>query len=359
MSVEVIDNIGDDLRAAMAAQSDETPVAQGGDEVVNDVKAALEEHPAETPEETEARTRDDKGRFAAKQAEAVTPKTETDAIAPAAQTPAEQYQAPPRTWKPEQKAAFLELPAHLRQAILDNHAEVEKQSTEFQPKAQRLEQFDKLLEPWRDKFALRGISEVQAVGALLGAQRMLEANPVGGIVELMRSYGVTLAHLTGQPGEQPAQDQSGRRPANDPLVQEVQSLTQYIQHQRQEADRAKQAEINSTIAAFSSDPKNIYFHNVEAKMASLITSGAATTLQDAYDMACWGNAEIRPLMLKAQAKASADSEKAAAAAKVAEAKRAGVSVIGSPGPGTAAKSSNPRNSVKDDLMEAFNEQMGA
>lgn len=359
MTIEVIDNIGDDLRAAMAAQTDAPAPDVQADDVIADVKAAVEA-PAETATETAARERDEKGRFAAKQAEQpVAAKTDATQETPAANAQAEQFSAPPRTWKPEQKAAFLELPAHLRQAILDNHAEIEKQTTEFQPKAQRLEQFDKLLEPWRDTFTMRGISEVQAVGALLAAQRMLETDPVNGIVQLMRSYGVTPAHLTGQQVHQPAQDQQGQRPANDPLVRQVQSLTQYIQQQESQREQAANKAIQDEIDSFSRDPKNVYFDNVKKEMGVLINSGAATDLASAYRMACWGRDDIRPLMLKADASERAKAEQAAAAQKVAAAKQAAGSVIGSPGPGAAVRNSNPRNSVKDDLMEALNEHMGA
>lgn len=43
-----------------------------------------------------------------------------------------------------------------------------------------------------------------------------------------------------------------------------------------------------------------FFHDVRGAMANLIESGVVGTLQEAYDMACWGTPQVREVMLQRQ-----------------------------------------------------------
>lgn len=350
------DDIGADLRAAMDAAPDVE--VESHEDVAADLKQAIAETPAAVEAEPAQRPdgRDEKGRFAPKE-------TKEIQTAAAVETPeAVAELQPPAKWKPEAKAAFLSAPPEMRQAFLDHQKELDTQASEIQPKAQRLEQFDAAIAPYKEKLALNGVDEITALKQLFAAQAMLDRDPVAGVLHLARSYGVTPQHLFA--GFQQGQPQQGHQPqqgyqADPRLAQEVQQLKQFVQQQKESQERATAADIQSQIDVFKGDPKHTYFENVKEDMGVLIQAGKAKDLATAYDMAIWGRPDIRKLVMAQERAAEAAKEKETAAAKVAAAKKASGQVVGGPGPGAAVKISNPRNSISDDLMEAYREHTSA
>lgn len=141
------------------------------------------------------------------------------------------------------------------------------------------------------------------------------------------------------------------------LQQEIAHLRQQIVDPRQiktqlqeelETDRIK-----SEIEAFAANPANVHFAEVKSIMGSLMASGKAKNLQEAYDSAIWSIPSIRAeLEAKAQA-ANAEKKKAEMAAK----KKAAASVSGSMG--SASPSTNaPQKSLEDELREQMQAARG-
>jgi hypothetical protein len=90
-------------------------------------------------------------------------------------------------------------------------------------------------------------------------------------------------------------------------------------------------------------------------MATLLSSGQAADLQEAYDQACWADPAVRPLILTDQQRAAQAKAADEARAKAWAARRASGSVTGAPGAGgsPSQRASNPNASVEDDVREAY------
>ena len=107
--------------------------------------------------------------------------------------------------------------------------------------------------------------------------------------------------------------------------------------------------------SFSSDPNHPYFENVREDMALLIQNGKATSLQDAYEMACWANPETRAILLRSQSNPTPNAAQA-----VQKAKAAAKAVGGAPAPGfnPGAKDAPKNMSIREAAMHAVNQQLG-
>jgi hypothetical protein len=188
------------------------------------------------------------------------------------------------------------------------------------------------------------MDEASAIRTLLAAQDLLEKDAAQGIQFLAKSYQVDLSRLA-QPQGQPYQAQ----PARDSHP-EIAALKQQLQVLQNHVQTAQTAPIVSQIDAFQNDPANLYFENVRDDMAVLLHNGKASDLKEAYEMACWMRPDIRPFLQTTQAPAAPVQDKAA------QARRAAVSVTGSPGQARIPKSNG---TIEDDIRAAFEEVAGS
>ena len=334
----------DDIRAAMAEVSGNAPEPAPVGEVVVAPEAVIE---AETPHDdsekaADGRVRGPDGKFIAKAPEMVqdTPDQPSEAVAdPAAKLAIRA----PASWSPAAKATFDKLPPEVQQAVAKREQEIDHGLRRKSEEVKRYEPLEQVLAPRRAQWAAQGMDEVHAVKTLLAAQDLLEKNPMQGLEFLARSYGVNLN--TAQPQGQPYQAQ----PARDSHP-EIAALKQQLQVLQSQVQTAQTAPIVSQIDAFQNDPANLYFENVRDDMAVLLHNGKASDLKEAYEMACWMRPDIRPFLQTAQAPAAPVQDKAA------QARRAAVSVTGSPGQTRIPKSNG---SIEDDIRAAFEEVAGA
>jgi len=334
----------DDIRAAMAEVSGIAPEPAPVEEVVVAPEAVIE---AETPHDdiekaADGRVRGPDGKFIAKAPEMVqdTPDQPSEAVAdPAAKLAIRA----PASWSPAAKATFDKLPSEVQQAVAKREQEIDHGLRRKSEEVKRYEPLEQVLAPRRAQWAAQGMDEVHAVKTLLAAQDLLEKNPMQGLEFLARSYGVNLN--TAQPQGQPYQAQ----PARDSHP-EIAALKQQLQVLQSQVQTAQTAPIVSQIDAFQNDPANLYFENVRDDMAVLLHNGKASDLKEAYEMACWMRPDIRPFLQTAQAPAAPVQDKAA------QARRAAVSVTGSPGQTRIPKSNG---SIEDDIRAAFEEVAGA
>jgi hypothetical protein len=334
----------DDIRAAMAEVSGNAPEPAPVEEVAAPELVNTE---AETPHDdgekaADGRVRGPDGKFIAKAPEMVqdTPDQPSEAVAdPAAKLAIRA----PASWSPAAKATFDKLPPEVQQAVAKREQEIDHGLRRKSEEVKRYEPLEQVLAPRRAQWAAQGMDEVHAVKTLLAAQDLLEKNPMQGLEFLARSYGVNLN--TAQPQGQPYQAQ----PARDSHP-EIAALKQQLQVLQSQVQTAQTAPIVSQIDAFQNDPANLYFENVRDDMAVLLHNGKASDLKEAYEMACWMRPDIRPFLQTAQAPAAPVQDKAA------QARRAAVSVTGSPGQTRIPKSNG---SIEDDIRAAFEEVAGA
>lgn len=333
------------------------------------------------------------------------PKTDTPAAegaqaaapqaAPETATPAQSGPQTPETTAipPALSAAVKAQWSGLPQAVRDEFSRLEgtfaKGKAEWEGKGQRLNRFEEIISPHLPRWEMNGLDAFTGIQSLIAAQSLLDRNPVDGLVQIARSYGLTPAHLAQafglsqangqQPGPEGQMAPTGNpdiqavlQSALTPVMTQVQTLQQQIAQERQASQAAQLAEAQRQVEAFASDPKNMYFHNVQDAVADLISlarqAGQDLSLQDAYDRAVWADPTIRPHLMKAQADAAAaesaraadDAKKAAEAAqraKAQSAQRAAGSVTGSPAPGSAPSAAS-QGSVRESLMAAMQEHSG-
>lgn len=336
----------DDIRAAMAEVSGNAPEPEPVEEVVVAPEAVIAE--AEQPQDdaekaVDGRERGPDGKFIAKQPETV--QDTTDQPSEAVAEPAKQLAIrAPASWSPAAKATFDKLPPEVQQAVAKREQEIDHGLRRKSEEVKRYEPLEQLIAPRRALWAAQGMDEASAIKTLLAAQDLLERDPLQGIQFLAKSYQVNLANLSAQPQGQAYQPQ----PAPDSHP-EIATLKQQLLELQSQVQTAQTAPLVSQIEAFQNDPANLYFENVRDDMAVLLNNGKASDLREAYEMACWMRPDIRPFLQTTQVQADPVQDKAA------QARRAAVSVTGSPGKSPIPKSNG---SIEDDIRAAFDEVAG-
>lgn len=371
-----VPSVRESLTSAMSALSEPAPAAAPTPQP----EAVAAPEPAEitAPDATTqaAPERDENGRFKAKeqtaQAGAEDPATlkadtQPETAKPAEPEPQTEAIRVPPSLPASVKAKFAALDPDVREAIWENERSVHKARDEWAKKGERLNRYDEIVGPHRDKWQLNGLDEFSGIQTLIAAQNFLERNPVEGLHYLARSYGVDLRALAGQALQQPTAPGGIQAPTVmpelqgvlQPLVQQVQTLQQQLQQSQQQSEHQKLAEAQAEVQTFANDPANLYFENVREEVAALLDAGRAKTLADAYQKAIWASDEIRPLLIAEQTKQQqADTQKKAAEnaarAKAAAAQQAAGSVTGAPAPGAQAPK-GPPGSIRDTLNAAMQE----
>lgn len=311
--------------AAEAKPSLEDTLSATYDRIMrDDAPAAKEpEREAETPSDKPAveRARGPDGKFIAKDA-AETPapeKTETPPAVeakPAAPAEAEKPSAPveqqpekvliPKTWQNDKRRElFIKAPPEVQKALAEREAETEQGVAKLQ---QRYSQYEQLVSPIRQQLAIEGRSPEQYLGALMAADNMLRTNPMHGIAQIARMYGVDLGAVT-QQGAQP-QDMG------NPLQAELMRVRQELEEIKAQPIKMAEAEAGQQIEQFAADPANRFFPQVRALMSSILQSGTATTLQNAYEIATQAHPEVRKL-IEAEKAAQAQAAQAEASKRAA------------------------------------------
>ena len=120
-------------------------------------------------------------------------------------------------------------------------------------------------------------------------------------------------------------------------------------------------EISSQITAFQSatnedgSPKHLYFENVRPLMSAFFANGQAKDLEQAYDMACFANPEVRAA-LQADMQRSADAQRLEEAKrKTGQAKSASFNPTGQGGIGIAGAT---QSSLRDELAAQIDAATG-
>jgi hypothetical protein len=304
------------------------------------------------------RARDEQGKFAKKEEvaepvkvatkEAAEPETAKE-LTPTTQSEAVKTEAkairPPDSWTPVAKAKFAEIPPEIQQEIARREEEVHKGFTKFDEERVLGKQIKDVITPYLPMIRAEGGDTVGAVSNLLQTAHMLRTDPRTAILNLAQRFGVDLG--AGAPQQQNV----------DPVVQQLQRQIYEMQQQQQQQyymkEQHENAQVQSTIESFASDPKNLYFSNVREYMAVLLDAGKAQSLQEAYDMACRADPQVYPLWLQAQQKQEATNKQEQAN----KARNAAVSVKGSP-VGGSGQATNGSENLRDQLRTALNAATG-
>lgn len=319
-----------------------------------DAAAAAAATPTPAPETPAGAARDEHGRFAPKPDEAAQQNSTTDQPAAAAPEAQPELIRPPASWSAQAKADFATLPEHIQKEVLKRETDVTKGFEERAAQLKRYEPLEQVIAPHRDRIHMAGVDEATYVRSLIAADEALRGpNRIQAFAQLAQMYGIDPRSFT-QPGQSGQQPQAQLAPEMQALIQKVASLEQSLTQQTTQSQQAETTKLQAEIDAFAKD--HLYFENVRPAVAALLRTGQATTLAEAYDMACWARPDVRPLLIKEQADKQRAEAEATARAKASNAKQAAGSITGSPAPGAAPAPANANTSIEDDVRAAFRGQ---
>lgn len=341
----------------------------GTDDLRGALNAALLEHsdappapeppksaPSAAPDADKAqsdRARDETGKFTTKPVEqqapasaaskSATPQAQTETAAPAPAVP-----RVPQSWAKEQHAGFAQLPPATQDYILKREDEMHRALSQRDERINLADRISRAIQPHSAMIEKLGIRDpAEHFGMMMNVQAMFAKNPVGALQHLAAQSGYQIQlspiHQSQQPGA-PAVSQSGQQPL--PAQQPAQlppQLMQTIQMLEQQAVRSEEQKYI--------DGGHPHYYAVRDRMDSLLTSGQAKTLDDAYDAAVWLDPNLREQMITGRMQSAAPPVAAAPDQEaVRRAKAAGnAGVRGAP---SGTTGSAPKASLRDELRAA-------
>lgn len=279
---------------------------------------------------------------------------------PAADAPPADPAAPPKpvaptTWRPEAAAEWDKLPPTVQAEIAKREEDMFRGLEAYKGDATVGKTFNSAVAPFSGLLAQQQWEPMQLTHELMSAHAMLSMGTpdqkLAQVLAIADKYGIQLQPT--DPADAPYED-----PSVTALRKELNAVNSKIaqteQYQReQETQRAAEirAQLNSEIAAFSSDPKNIHFETVANDIAMLLSTKVAKDLPDAYEQAVYRNPVTRAAEIERVATEKAKAVQAAAAAKAETARRAissNVRTSAKPASGTAGL-----GSIDDTLAETL------
>ena len=242
----------------------------------------------------------------------------------------------PLSWSADMKAKWATLPPDVRAYAAQRESDAHKRISEMGQQVKSYESFAKHIEPIRQFAARMGVTEDRLVGDFVQAQHALLTEPRQAIAWLAKTYGVDLPSATAEnPGDETAsyiRSLEARVDRAERLAADVHSRTTA----REQAENARdQASLAETIQAFAKDKP--HFEKVRLHMGLLMQSGAAATMDEAYDMAIHAVPEIRQSILADQRKAEDEKRAKETAEKAKDAKRVASLNVKSTGASPAKK----------------------
>lgn len=198
----------------------------------------------------------------------------------------------PSSWRKAAQLMWDDIDPRLQEEIWkrekDTQSAADRARHEAMETLRKFDGVDGVLDANRDLFEGRGISARDGLSTLISAQRMLDDDPVQGIVRIAESYGIDLPELFAgydmEDGYEPD-------PEIAALQDEVAELRQYHAEQAMAQEAYMTDEIAGEMEAFAADHQ--YFERVRDEMSRLVSIGAADTFDEAYRMAVASDPDIR------------------------------------------------------------------
>lgn len=146
-------------------------------------------------------------------------------------------------------------------------------------------------------------------------------------------------------------------PKIEELTNQVNQLTQMLNSQQQNDQLMQQSSADKVISDFRADPKHKYFDEVNPLMQSMLQSGAAKDLSEAYDMATMAHPSVRTSVLAEKAKAGKEAKRKDAQKKSEAAKKVAGTNLRSKGGNVSLQ--QERAQVKRGAMPDFSKTMAS
>jgi len=252
----------------------------------------------------------------------------------ASESPAEDVPNTEAAYRPKWKKAALaeldKLPPEVQAAFIAEDKRREenfhKGIEQYRTGHQESKEWADTIAPYRATIDRFQVKPQEAVRTLLATDNTLRYGQrhekVGLMFQVMQNYGIDPADIVGVYNNVHNQQQNGE--PLDPRIQQMQQRLSQFEQQQMSAQQAAKAEqqrqleaqnkgIQEAIQKFSEDPDHEYFDLLKPAMGSLLQSGVAKDLDEAYDMAMKAHPQTAQIWIAQQQKQWADSRKAAAA----------------------------------------------
>lgn len=350
------------------------------DNVGNDVRAAIEELKVGSTEPKldvvidkgeVGRVRDETGKFAkadtAPKRETLTlpekdagvkadPTQQLGVVPPDPAAPVEPPKPsiePPKGWSAEEKAKWKELPEWAQRTTARREEEAFREISRFDEDRNFGRKVRDIAAPYLPIIQMEGAdvhksweNYLQTSYALRNGTDFQKSQALHAIAQRF-NVDLNLAH-----------QQGAVHPEVANLRHQLQQMQQKLQGQDQERQQREQDQTLRQIAEFSTAPGHEHFEKVKVRMGTLLETGEAKDMEDAYQQAIWSHPEIRSSLMASQTKAAEDQRTADLKAKADAARAAAVSVKGAPGGSRPLNGAQSHGSIADDLRAAVAEVRG-
>jgi hypothetical protein len=247
-------------------------------------------------------------------------------VAPAApEAPKRVY---PKSWKPELEADYHKLPAHIIEQIEKRESDIFKGIEEYKKQAMPAE-LRQVLGPREQSFVQQFGSVHAGLQHLFQLSDFAARDPQGFVQWFAQQRGVQL-------GNQATPEGQAVDPNYSALQAEIAGLKNQLVGFQQQSQQAAMTPYLSEVERFKSEPGHEKFDELRPHMAALVQSGAAQTLQEAYDQAYRAKFSDEWLNAQLLERQKADQQRAQ------QAKQAAVQVTGAPSQATPP-SVDPKN----------------
>ena len=255
----------------------------------------------DTPTEVDAEQPEETPKQEAKETEVEETPLEPEATEEPVTEEPEEVVSPPASWTAESKEKFSTLDPGLQQELLKREKDYAQGINKYADAAKTADAYDQVIAPYKAMIAAEGSNPVQAIASLFNSAYQLRTGTPEQkgklILELANQYGADLSQINPQEDTDEYVD-----PDILALKNEIASLKQTTQSQVQAAQNQQITVYQQQIEAFASDPKNEHFDKVRETMSSLLTSGSASTLDEAYEKSLYLVPETREAIIQKQIK---------------------------------------------------------
>lgn len=305
------------------------------------ISNAVEESQADEVAQSESVSRDEKGRFAAKQAETEQQKVQQQ-VTPVETQPV--IKPRPSSWKKDYEEHWTKLDPTLQDYIAQRESDYARGVSQYKQNFEAVQPIYEALQPYMPLLQEHNIQPDQWISNLGAAHKALALGSpeekLQMFSKLAMDYGVPLQALTGQQYD----------PQQSLLMNELNQVKSQLNQFQSLQEQQEQIALQKEIESFQKDAP--HFDEVRDTMAQLLQSGMAVDLKSAYDKAIrlhddvWQKQQAEAQQANAQAQAQQSQQ------KVAEAKAKAVSPK-SVSPTANMNSGNSKKDLRELLSESF------
>lgn len=267
---------------------------------------------------------------------------------------------PPSSFSVKTKSEWAALPEHVR-------ADIIKRETEMGQGLKALQEY-KDLKPYAEMATRHNTTIPKALDHFVRMENLIRQDMGQGLAAIVQNSGYTQAQAaelfgklsqkfggqSGQPSPQAGAQPNGQaadplaealRPILGPMLQPLFARMEQMHGtltSREQADRNAHAQsLGKALEAFSADPANLYYTQLEASMTQLfekgmvkLTGNHAVDIKTAYDMAARMHPEVAEALIEQRLRTKTEAQRMTEQGAADKAKAASRSLSGTRAPGT-------------------------